>query len=182
MTRHSFIDFHRGYTIQIVSCDNNFQLEISTLQHRGRECQQLPPVIYTCCKFKLLQFCLAFISPYFSQVRTDQQLEVSEASGVVFGGSGCFFVVCCGTESVQSLMDCLNYQGTQRSSAVLWTVQISTPTIHMLTHTRIYIIQISKSNLIVSFLAGNVYLFLLERFTSSLYGKTAISFCKKLKN
>lgn len=113
MTRHSFIDFHRGYTIQIVSCDNNFQLEISTLQHRGRECQQLPPVIYTCCKFKLLQFCLAFISPYFSQVRTDQQLEVSEASGVVFGGSGCFF---CG---VLWNRICIEFNGLPKLSGYL---------------------------------------------------------------
>lgn len=80
---YSLNDFYREYAIWIFSCDSNFQLEIFLLKHKGPECQQLPLVIYTCCKFKLLQPCFAFISVYFLQVHIAQWLECFEASVIV---------------------------------------------------------------------------------------------------
>lgn len=81
--KYSLNDFYREYAIWIFSCNSNFQLEIFLLKHKGPECQQLPLVIYTCCKFKLLQPYFAFISMYFPQVHTAQRPVCFGASEIV---------------------------------------------------------------------------------------------------
>ena len=81
-----FRGFRREYTALMVSCDNNFQLTMSVLQHKDSKHQKFPPVIYTWCKLKMLQLCFAFIPKGFSQVRTTRWSEGFEASGLIFRG------------------------------------------------------------------------------------------------